>query len=60
MKWVGITGLGTYTIYVYHMWQSRVEIKHYSVAYFDCGTAFEVLQRGTSVKGGAHTHWVNS
>ena len=26
-----------------HMWQSRVEIKHYSVTYFDCVTAFEVL-----------------
>ena len=28
------------------MWQSRVEIEHYSVAYFDRGTAFA---RATSV-----------
>ena len=41
------------------MWQSGVEIKHYSVAYFDCITAFEVLQRRTSVKGGAHMRCVN-
>ena len=34
-----------------YMWQSRVEIKHYSVAYFDLGTAFEVLQHGTSGLG---------
>ena len=26
-----------------HMWQSRVEIKHYSVAYFDRIAAFEAL-----------------
>ena len=26
-----------------HMWPSRVEIKHYFVAYFDRFTAFEVL-----------------
>ena len=26
-----------------HMWQSRVEIKHYSVAYFDHVTVFEAL-----------------
>ena len=26
-----------------HMWQSRVEIKHYSVAYFDRITVFEAL-----------------
>ena len=25
------------------MWQSRVEIEHYSVAYFDCFTTFEAL-----------------
>ena len=37
------------------MWQSRVEIEHYSVAYFAHITAFEVLWCGTSVKGGAHT-----
>ena len=26
-----------------YMWQSRVEIEHYSIAYFDCITAFEAL-----------------
>ena len=26
-----------------HMWQSRVEIKHYSVAYFEHITTFKVL-----------------
>ena len=41
------------------MWQSRVEIEHYSIAYFDRIAAFEALQRRTSVKGGAHTHRVN-
>jgi len=29
--------------FIKYMWQSRVEIEHYSVAYFDHGTAFEVL-----------------
>ena len=42
-----------------YMWQSWVEIKHYSVAYFDRVTAFKVLQPGTSVKGGAHMHYVD-
>ena len=41
------------------MWQCCVEIKQYSVAYFDRITAFEALWRRTSVKGGAHMHWVN-
>ena len=27
----------------YYMWQSQVEIKHHSVAYFDRVTAFEAL-----------------
>ena len=36
------------------MWQSRVEIEHYSIAYFDRVAAFEALQRSTSVKGRAH------
>ena len=60
-----------YTIYTHHilcnihlhmytyMWQSRVEIEHYSVACFDRIAAFEALQRRTSVKGRAHTHCVN-
>ena len=36
------------------MWQTRVEIKHYSVAYFNRVMASKVLQRSTSIKGGAH------
>ena len=28
---------------VCYMWQSQVEIKHYSVVYFDCVTTFKVL-----------------
>ena len=42
------------------LWQSRVEIKGYSVAYFDCIVAFEVPHRWTSVKGGAHMRFVDS
>ena len=38
------------------MWQSRIGIEYYSVVYFDLITAFEALQRSTSIKGGAHTH----
>ena len=41
------------------MWQSQVEIEHYSVAYFYRITMFKALQRRTSVKGEAHTHCVN-
>ena len=41
------------------MWQSRVEIKHYSIAYFDRIAGFEALYRRTSVKGGAHMRCVN-
>ena len=26
-----------------YTWQSRVEIEHYSIAYFDCVTAFKAL-----------------
>ena len=37
------------------MWQSRVEIEHYSVMYFDRVAAFKALQHRTSIKGGAHT-----
>ena len=43
----------------YYMWQSRVEIEHNSVAYFDHIAAFEALLRRTTVKGGVHTHCVN-
>ena len=43
------------------MWQSQVEIKHYSLAYFARITPFEAPSRGTSVKSKLiRTHWVNS
>ena len=35
-----------------HVWQSRVEVKHYSV---NRVTAFEVLKHNTSVKGRTHS-----
>ena len=41
------------------MWQSRVEIEHYSIAYFNRVTAFEALYRSTSIKGGARTCYVD-
>ena len=41
------------------MWQSRVEIEGYSVAYFDCIAAFEAPYRWTSVKGEAHMRFVD-
>ena len=44
--------------YIY-VWQSWVEIKHYSVAYFDHVTALQVLKRRTLVKGRAHMCCVN-
>ena len=40
------------------MWQSCVEIKGYSVAYFDHIAVFEAPYRWTSVKGGAYMHFV--
>ena len=43
-----------------HMWQSCVEIEGYSVAYFDRIAVFEAPYRGTSVKGRAHMHFVDS
>ena len=42
------------------MWQSRVEIEGYSVAYFDRIATFEAPYRWTSVKGGAHMRYVDS
>ena len=42
------------------MWQSHVEIEGYSVTYFNRIAAFEALYRWTSVKGGAHMHFVDS
>ena len=43
-----------------HMWQSHVEIEGCFVAYFDCITVFKVPYRWTSVKGGAHTCFVDA
>ena len=43
-----------------YVWQSRVEIEGYSVAYFACIAAFEVPYRRTSVEGGAHTRFVDA
>ena len=37
------------------MWQSHVEIKGYSVAYFERIAVLEAPYRRTSVKGGART-----
>ena len=45
---------------VTYMWQSRVEIEGYSVAYFDRIVAFEAPYRSTFVKGGAHMRFVDS
>ena len=42
------------------MWQSRVEIEDYSIAYFDQIAVFEVPYRWTSVKGGAHMCFIDS
>jgi len=42
------------------MSQSRVEIEHYSAAYFDRITAFEALQHSFSVTGRVYTPCVNS
>ena len=39
------------------MWQSQVEIEHYSIAYFDHITVFEVQN---FINGGAHTRSVGA
>ena len=41
------------------MWQSYVEIKDYSVIYFNRVTAFKALYHRTSIKGEAHMHFVD-
>ena len=43
-----------------NMWQSHVEIEGYSVAYFDRIVAFGAPYHWISVKGGAHTRFVDS
>ena len=42
------------------VWQSCVEIEGYSIAYFDHIAAFEAPYCWTSVKGGAHTSFIDS
>lgn len=42
------------------MLQSRVEIEGYSIVYFNRIATFEASYRWTSIKGGAHTHFVDS
>ena len=42
------------------MWQSHVEIEDYSVVYFDRIAMFKAPYRWSSVKGGAHTRFVDS
>jgi len=42
-----------------HMWQSRVEIKHYFVAHFNRIITFEALYHSTFIMGGAHMRCVN-
>ena len=42
------------------MWQSRVEIKHYFIAYFDIITVFEVLLRaGSYMQALAHKYQIS-
>ena len=41
------------------MWQSRVEIEDYSVAYFDHIAAFKAPYRWNFSKGGAHMRFMN-
>ena len=38
-----------------YMWQSRVEIEYYSIAYFDRVIVFKAPYLRTSFKGGAQT-----
>ena len=42
-------------LYIIITWQSQVEIKHFSVAYFKCITTFKVQYHRLSVKGRTHT-----
>ena len=39
-----------------HVWQSWVEVKHYSVAYFDCIIKY---CKKNFIEGGAQTHYVD-
>ena len=56
-RWVRVAATCSSNVY---MWQSHVEIEGYSVMYFDHIATFKVLYRWTSVKGGAHTHFMDS
>ena len=50
---LAVVGLGI------HVWQAQVK-KHYFAAYFDCITASKGLCLQSSVKGGAHTRYVEA
>ena len=52
--YVAITGRNQTLFHYMYMWQSRVEIEHYFIAYFDRITMFSVLQLRTLVKGEVH------
>ena len=41
------------------LWQSHVEIKDYSIAYFEYIPVLEALYRWTAIKSGAHTHFID-
>ena len=43
-----------------YMWQFHIEIDGYSITYFDHITAFKAPYCWTSIKGGAHMHFVDS
>ena len=53
-----IDTLMVWTINQLQLWQSRVEIEHYSVTYFDHIAAFKAPYHWTSVKGGAHMRFI--
>ena len=40
------------------MWQSLVEIKHYSIMHSTVYWVQSTVAQNSSVKGGAHTHYV--
>ena len=42
-----------------HMWQSRVEIEHYSIVYFERITALKALYCSAFIKGGTHACYVD-
>ena len=51
--------MNIFPIYIY-MWQSRIEIEYYSVAYFERITEFDALWRWASAKSRTHTRYINA